>query len=110
MLDGSVEFLLGRLSRGPVTNLHLNNHPLSADELQIPPAVRAQIEELCARAAGCYPGLRCAGIDILLERGSLQPRIIEMNAQGDLIYQDIFHENRIYRRQAQIMAEWINLA
>lgn len=110
VLDGSVEFLLGRLSRGPVTNLHLNNHPLSADELQIPPAVRAQIEELCARAAGCYPGLRCAGIDILLERGSLQPRIIEMNAQGDLIYQDIFHENRIYRRQAQIMAEWIKRA
>lgn len=107
VLDGRVEFLLGRLSKGPITNLHLNNHPLQADALEIPACIRDGIEELCARAVSCYPGLRCAGIDILLERGSLKPRIIEMNAQGDLIYQDIFHENRIYRRQAEIMAEWM---
>ena len=61
-------------------------------------------------AADCFPGLRCAGIDILLERGSLKPRIIEMNAQGDLIYQDIYHENIIYRRQAERMKAWLSSA
>lgn len=29
--DGRLDFLLGRLSKGPITNLHLNNHPLPAD-------------------------------------------------------------------------------
>ncbi len=109
VLDGRTEFLLGRLSKGPITNLHLNNHPLAAKELEIPASVLADIEELCERAVSCYEGLRCAGIDILLERGSLKPRIIEMNAQGDLIYQDIFHENRIYRRQAKMMTDWLKL-
>ena len=46
-----------------------------------------------------FPGLSMAGIDILLEKGGKQPRIIEINGQGDLIYQDIFHENTIYKRQ-----------
>ena len=38
-----------------------------------------------------------------LEKESLTPRIIEMNGQGDLIYQDIFNENTIYRRQAELL-------
>ncbi len=99
--------MLARLSKGPITNLHLNNHPLKASELKLPPRVLEEIEELCKKAAGCYGGLRSAGLDILLEKGSLRPRVIEMNSQGDLIYQDIFWENKIYRRQAEMMKEWL---
>ena len=40
-----------------------------------------------------------AGIDILLEKKNMRPLIIEMNGQGDLIYQDIYGENNIYREQ-----------
>lgn len=104
--DGSVEFLLGRLSKGPITNLHLNNHPLEASELEIPEAVLKETACLCEKAMGCFSGLRYAGIDLLLEKNSLHPKIIEMNAQGDLIYQDIFHHNRIYRREAEMMRAW----
>lgn len=103
MQDGRMDFLLARLSKGPVTNLHLNNRPLPAKELKLPAAVLDSVEELCRRAVGLYPGIRSAGVDILLEKGSLTPRIIEMNGQGDLIYQDIYHENRIYRHQVQMM-------
>lgn len=101
--DGRLDFLLARLSKGPITNLHLNNHPLPAEELHLPCWVLDLVEELAVKAMGQYPGLRSAGIDILLEKGSLRPRIIEMNGQGDLIYQDIYHENRIYRHQAEMM-------
>ena len=38
---------------------------------------------------------------MLIEKG--RPYIIEMNGQGDLIYQDIFSENIIYRSQVEIM-------
>ncbi len=103
--DNKVDFILARLSKGPVTNLHLNNHPLRADALGLPGPVLEKVSDLCRRAVQCFPGLRSAGIDLLLEKGSGEPRIIEMNAQGDLIYQDIFHENVIYRHQARMMRE-----
>ncbi len=104
---GQVDFMLARLSRGPVTNLQLNNHPLELSELGLPLSVREQAQELCRKAVGCFEGLGCAGVDILLEKGSLRPRVIEMNGQGDLIYQDIYNENKIYRRQAEMMKEWL---
>lgn len=107
MQDGKMDFLLARLSKGPITNLHLNNQPLQIEDLQLPETIICAITSICRRAMACFEGLRCAGIDILLEKGSLNPRIIEMNGQGDLIYQDIYHENIIYRHQAEIMAEWL---
>lgn len=100
---GQLDYVLARLSKGPITNLQLNNHPLAYEELGLPVAVRADIEELCRAAASCFPGLRSVGIDILLERGSRKPRIIEMNGQGDLLYQDIYNKNVIYRRQVSCM-------
>ncbi|MDE7353333.1 MAG: STM4014 family protein [Acetatifactor sp.] len=105
--EDRVDFLLGRLSSGPVTNLHLNNRPLEVSALGLPGRVLEEIQELCRRCMACCPGLSSAGIDILLEKGTLRPRIIEMNGQGDLIYQDIFHDNIIYRRQAELMRRWL---
>ena len=105
--DGRMDFILARLSSGPITNLHLNNHPLKGDALGLPRHVMEDVEQLCIRAAGCYPELRSVGIDVLLEKGSLRPRIIELNGQGDLIYQDIYDQNRIYLHQAEMMKEWL---
>lgn len=106
--DGQLDFILARLSKGPITNLHLNNHPLKAAELGLPSHILEETETLCRRAAACYKDLRSVGIDILLEKGSLKPRIIEMNGQGDLIYQDIYDKNMIYRHQAKMMKEWLH--
>lgn len=106
MQEGRLDFLLARLSKGPVTNLHLNNRPLETDKLGLSREILERIEQLCKKAMECFPGLRSAGIDILLEKKNKNPRIIEMNAQGDLIYQDIFHENRIYQHQVQMMQNW----
>ncbi len=105
--DGRLDFLLARLSRGPITNLHLNNHPMEASRLNLPEEVWASVSALCQKAMACFSGLRSAGIDILLEKGSRTPRIIEMNAQGDLLNQDIYHENLIYRHQADMIRRWI---
>ena len=105
--DGQVDFVLARLSSGPITNLHLNNHPLRWQELGLTSKTMDSVFKLCRQAAECYPGLRSIGIDILLEKGSLRPRIIEMNGQGDLIYQDIYDNNIIYRHQAEMMKEWL---
>lgn len=108
--DKKVDFILARLSKGPITNLHLNNHPLEVNRMGLPGTVLDSVEELCLKSMECYPGLRSAGIDVLLERGSLRPRVIEMNAQGDLIYQDIYNRNQIYCHQAEMMRDWLHHA
>ena len=101
--DGRMDYLLARLSKGPITNLQLNNRPLDMESLGLSSEVLDEMEEVCLKAMEPFPGLLGAGIDILLEKGSRKPRIIEMNGQGDLIYHDIFHKNKIYRRQAEYM-------
>lgn len=106
--DKKVDFILARLSQGPITNLHLNNHPLEVNRMGLPGTVLDSAAELCLKSMECYPGLRSAGIDVLLEKGSLKPRIIEMNAQGDLIYQDIYNRNQIYCHQVEMMRDWLH--
>lgn len=108
--DGRMDILLARLSKGPITNLQLNNHPLAIEALQLSSDIIEQIEKLCKEAMTCFTGLRSAGIDLLLERGSLRPRIIEMNAQGDLIYQDIYGQNKIYCHQIEMIKAWFDRA
>lgn len=105
--EGTVDFMLGRLSKGPITNLHLNNHALDIAELALPEHILEELKSLCQKSAACFPHLRSAGIDILLEKDSFKPRIIEMNAQGDLIYNDIYNKNCIYRHQARIIKYWL---
>lgn len=96
---GRISYIVARQSRGPVTNLHLNNDALAFSGLALPENRVEAIADLCRDAVSVFPGLNVAGIDILLTQDKLIPHIIEMNAQGDLIYQDIYDQNRIYKDQ-----------
>lgn len=98
---GHIAHIVVRQSKGPVTNLHLNNRALNIQELNLEKTTIEEIAKICEKAVSSIPGLSMAGVDILLEKNTLRPRIIEMNGQGDLIYQDIYQENRIYREQVE---------
>lgn len=100
---GEIAYIVARQSGGPITNLHLNNAPLDWRKLGLAEQVVSEIRCLCRDAMKLFPGLLSAGIDILLEKGTLRPRIIEINGQGDLIYQDIYAENTIYKQQVERM-------
>lgn len=100
---GKPIFSVARQSRGPVTNLHLNNAPLAVGQLELPKHIVREIQDVCGEAMAVFPELSVAGIDVLLEKNTLRPHIIEINGQGDLMYQDIFQENRIYREQIRYM-------
>ena len=102
---GHVVHMVVRQSSGPITNLHLNNQAMDIKELGLSLQQRIQIEELCQQSEKAFEGFNMAGIDIMLEKGSIRPLIIEMNGQGDLIYQDIFGENRIYGEQIRKLQE-----
>lgn len=106
---GKVEYLVARKSAGPITNLHLNNHAVSVDEIFTPELpwnreqVIGEIEDLCRRAMEGFPELSMAGLDIMLDKKTGRPRIIEINGQGDLLYADIYAENWIYGAQTAHM-------
>lgn len=104
---GRMAYMIGRQSSsGPITNLHLNNEALAVEKLGLSEATVAAVTSLCAKAMDCYQGeVHCAGIDILLEKGSMKPYIIEMNGQGDLLYQDIYQENSVYKMQLREMVK-----
>ena len=57
--------------------------------LKLPKTVICKVEELCREAVACFKGLNYAEWTSFLEV-KLEPVIIEINAQGDLIYQDIY--------------------
>lgn len=98
---GHIACMVVRQSRGPITNLHLNNQAVDVSALDLPERTVEEIAGICEQSLSVFPGLAMAGVDILLERGTMRPLVIEMNGQGDLIYQDIYGENKIYREQVQ---------
>ncbi len=100
---GRIEYMVARCSSGPITNLHLNNDGMDVAELKLPDKTITEIGQLCRSASRAFNGLRSAGIDILLTPETLKPYIIEINAQGDLIYQDIYRNNQIYQAQIKYL-------
>lgn len=97
---GKIDHIIARGSlESSITNLHLNNNLIDIEDLALSEDVLVDIHELCSKAVACFDGLNSAGIDILLKGKKQKPMIIEINAQGDLIYDDIFNENKIYTNQ-----------
>lgn len=102
---GHVAADVARGSSGPITNLHLNNIVISAGDIRKSVEMRKgdlyhTATGLCDSAVSAFGGLLVAGVDILFEKTSLKPGIIEINGQGDLIYKDIYDRNAIYMEQA----------
>lgn len=102
---GHIEYVVARKSSTPITNLHLNNGAVLLDEILESKEswnngnLLKDIEQLCKSAMILYPNTHVAGLDVMLDKKSGKPRIIEINGQGDLLYQDIYKDNLIYMNQ-----------
>lgn len=96
----NLDFIQARGSKnGSITNLHLNNMPLDNSSINLGDEIKQDIYTLCQKAMEQFPNLNVAGFDILLEKNTKKPYIIEINSQGDLMYKDIFYKNKIYKNQ-----------
>lgn len=96
--ESEIDYIVVRCSKGSITNLHLNNKAHWWNELSLSEEVRQQIYFQCQEAVQSLD-LRYAGVDVLIERGTDIPYIIEVNGQGDHVYQDMFAHNSIYTQQ-----------
>lgn len=95
---GRVAHIVARCSKGPITNLHLNNRAKTTDQLDFTDALTEEISRMGIGVVQSS-GLQYGGVDILIERDTRLPYIIEVNGQGDHIHQDMYHGNSIYKEQ-----------
>jgi hypothetical protein len=87
VIAGQVRHTVTRLSRGPLTNLHLLNDRSDADAViaRMGPDAWAAAKESCERAMGCFPQSLYAGIDLLIAPDFKRHAVLEVNAFGDLL-------------------------
>ena len=107
--ESEIDYIVVRCSKGSITNLHLNNKAHWWNELSLPEVVRQQIYFQCQEAVQSLD-LQYAGVDVLIERGTDIPYIIEVNGQGDHVYQDMFAHNYIYIQQIKNIKKRYNHA
>lgn len=107
--ESEIDYIVVRCSKGSITNLHLNNKAHWWNELSLSEEVRQQIYFQCQEAVQSLD-LQYAGVDVLIERGTDIPYIIEVNGQGDHVYQDMFVHNSIYTQQIKNIKKKYNHA
>ncbi|MBA9043700.1 MULTISPECIES: STM4014 family protein [Streptomyces] len=89
VVAGRATHAVVRTSRHPMTNLHLGGARGDLDAVRT--AIRAaggdfaEVLEVAERAAGCFPGTLCVGVDILPATGWRRFTVGEVNAFGDLL-------------------------
>jgi len=77
--DGVIEKRVARLSRTPMTNLHLLNERRDAP-------FGAAADATCLRAMQCFPTARSAGIDLAFTPRYKSHVVFEINAFGTIIH------------------------
>ncbi|NJM42347.1 MAG: hypothetical protein HC853_17220 [Anaerolineae bacterium] len=101
VIGGSAKHTVVRMSRGPMTNLHLANVRGDAE------AVRARMGEhhwqaaqrTCERAAACFKNSLYIGIDLLIGTDFRQHAVLEANAFGDLLPRLLYEGKDTYEEE-----------
>lgn len=88
VIGGEARQVVVRASEHPMTNLHLGNARGELDQVRalVGDVGWSALEVLCRQAAQAFPGAYYLGADVLFPADALDaPRIIEVNAFGDLL-------------------------
>lgn len=87
VIDRKACHVVARLSRSPITNLHLLNErcEVAAIQQRMGDAAWQAAMETCERAARLFPFNLYAGIDLLITADFKQHAVVEVNAFGDLL-------------------------
>ena len=84
-IAGQRRHTIARLSRSPMTNLHLGNRRCPVDELELSTSTMSDLDVLVAQTMQVFPRSLYAGLDVLLPRDGKAPVLLETNAFGDLL-------------------------
>lgn len=93
-IEGKRHHSIARLSKSPITNLHLGNQRRAVDELAISEKKWQEIDQLVADVMQKFSSSLYSGLDILLPRDeNKSPILLEANAFGDLL-PGLLHDNQ----------------
>jgi hypothetical protein len=87
VIAGRARHVVVRMSRSPMTNLHLLNRrgDLSAVLTRLGPDAWRTARRTCERAAAVFPACLHLGVDLLIATGFRRHAVLEGNAFGDLL-------------------------
>ncbi|MCX4679993.1 STM4014 family protein [Streptomyces sp. NBC_01433] len=89
VVGGRATHAVVRTSSSPMTNLHLGGARGDLDEVRAAVAAAGgswrDALAMCERAAACFPGTLCVGVDLLPATGWRRFAVGEVNAFGDLL-------------------------
>ncbi|WP_179215742.1 STM4014 family protein [Paenibacillus sp. MY03] len=77
---------IARVSRTPITNLHLRSERMSLEEAGLAEEAIRRVGSTAAAAAAVFPRSAVAGIDVLVAEGSDRCYVADVNPFGDLLY------------------------
>ncbi len=109
-IAGRARHRIARLSRHPITNLHLLNRRERVENLGLDAGAIASIEHAVTRTAALFPNCLHVGVDLILPSGSTTPVVLEANAFGDLL-PGLEHEGEaVYEAEIAAMLKWRSAA
>ncbi|MEV8317863.1 STM4014 family protein [Streptomyces sp. NPDC059900] len=86
VIGGRATHAVVRTSKSPLTNLHLGGaRGELAAAVEAAGARWGEALDICERAAACFPGTLCVGVDLLPATGWQRFTVGEVNAFGDLL-------------------------
>lgn len=86
VVGGRATHVVVRTSRAPMTNLHLGGSRGDLGAVRRAAGARwGEALAICERAAACFPGTLCVGVDLLPGIGWQRFTVGEVNAFGDLL-------------------------
>ena len=85
VIAGQARHSVVRLSKTPMTNLHLGNARASVTELNLSAELWHRIKKIAVQGAALFAENLYVGLDIMLPLRRQNPVILEMNAFGDLL-------------------------
>lgn len=107
VIAGRAGHTVARLSRSPMTNLHLLNE--RGDVNVVRESIGQQVWDSamrnCELAMECFPGSLYAGIDLLLTPDHRRQAVIEVNAFGDLLPGVLWQGQETYAAELRALCE-----
>ncbi len=93
VIDGQARHTVVRSSKHPITNLHLGNRRGDLERLvqQMGEQNWHRAKQVAEESVRVVPRSHAVGVDLLLLPGSFEPKIVELNAFGDLL-PNVFHD------------------
>lgn len=104
VMAGQAGHAVMRLSRTPITNLHLRNERMLPAEAGLPDPHMSMIQRVARDTMLTFPNSWSAGIDVMLTSG-MEPRayVLDVNPFGDLLYRVRHQELTPYEWEMKLL-------